>query len=48
MRKMHLNLPGVFTLRLNTAIFACFAGKKRKFRTVKKSTTGFFSQWLRE
>ena len=31
--KMHLILPHVvFALRLNTAIFACFAGKKRKFR----------------
>ncbi|MBQ7338906.1 MAG: hypothetical protein IJW40_10715 [Clostridia bacterium] len=41
MRKMHLNLPGVFALRLNTAIFACFAGKKRKFRTVKSLPPAF-------
>ena len=27
MQKMHLPLPAIFALRLNTAIFARFAGK---------------------
>jgi len=47
--KMHLVLtPVVFALRLNTAIFACFAGKNRKFRASKKPTVGFFAQGLRK
>jgi len=46
---MHLVLtPVVFALRLNTAIFACFTGKKRKFRASKKPTVGFFAQGLRQ
>ena len=48
MQKMHLTHPVVFALRLNTAIFACFTGKNRKFRASKKPTVGFFAQGLRQ
>jgi len=45
---MHLVLtPDVFALRLNTAIFDCFAVENRKFRATKKPTVGFFEQRLR-
>jgi len=47
--KMHLVLtPDVFALRLNTAIFDCFAVENRKFRATKKPTVGFFEQRLRQ
>jgi hypothetical protein len=43
----HLVLTSVvFALRLNTAIFACFAGKNRKFRSSKKPNVGFFERGL--
>ncbi|MBE6553759.1 MAG: hypothetical protein E7666_05390 [Ruminococcaceae bacterium] len=46
---MHLVLPpDVFALRLNTAIFDCFAVENRKFRATKKPTVGFFEQRLRQ
>jgi len=42
---MHLVLtPDVFALRLNTAIFDCFAVENRKFRATKKPTVVFFSR----
>ncbi|MBE6553665.1 MAG: hypothetical protein E7666_04910 [Ruminococcaceae bacterium] len=45
---MHLVLtPDVFALRLNAAIFDCFAVENRKFRATKKPTVGFFEQGLR-
>lgn len=47
--KMHLVLtPDVFALRLNAAIFDCFAVENRKFRASKKPTVGFFEQGLRQ
>jgi len=47
--KMHLVLThNVFALRLNTAIFACFAVENRKFRATKKPTVGFLEQRLRQ
>ena len=49
MRKRMRRLASVvFALRLNTAIFACKAGKNRKFRASKKPTVGFFAQRLHE
>ncbi len=46
---MHLVLtPDVFALRLNAAIFDCFAAENRKFRASKKPTVGFFEQGLRQ
>jgi len=40
--------PTFFALRLNAAIFDCFAVENRKSRTTKKPTVGFFEQRLRQ
>ena len=47
MRKTHLVLtPDGFALWLNTTIYACFAGIKRKFRPSKKPNLCFFAKGL--
>jgi hypothetical protein len=38
--------PDGFALWLNTTIYACFAGIKRKFRPSKKPNLGFFAEGL--